>query len=70
MVTQRIADYVRSKGISITKIAEKTGIGYQVLCNCFDKNKSRQFKADELLLVCRYLEVNPYDFMDTDKKTA
>ncbi len=70
VVTQRVADYVRNKGISTAKISEMTGVGYQILCNCFDKNKSRQLKADELLLVCRYLEVNPYDFMDFEKKSA
>ncbi len=70
MVTQRVADYVRSKGISTAKISEMTGVGYQILCNCFDNNKSRQLKADELLLVCRFLGVNPYDFMDTPKKAA
>lgn len=64
MVTQRVADFIKDKGISIAKISEKTGIGYQILCNCFDENKSRQLKADELLLVCRYLDVNPYNFME------
>lgn len=62
MITENISNYIKNKGITIARISEKTGISYQVLCNCFDKKRSRELKADELLLVCRFLEVNPYDF--------
>ena len=64
MVTKKIGDYIKEKGISIVKISEKTGVSYQILCRCFSKKSTRELEADELLLVCRYLEVNPFDFMD------
>ena len=64
MVTDNLGNYIKEKGITITRIAEKTGIDYQILANCFDIKKSRELKADELLIVCRFLEVNPYNFMD------
>lgn len=64
MVTKKIGGYIKEKGISITRISEATGISYQILTNCFDEKKSRELKADELLLVCRFLEINPFNFMD------
>ena len=64
MITKKLSQYIKEKGVSITRIAEKTGISYQILVNCFDEKKSRELKADELLLVCRFLDVNPFDFMD------
>jgi hypothetical protein len=51
-------------GSTITRIAEATGISYQILARCFDEKNSRELKADELLLVCRFLEINPFNFMD------
>ena len=62
MITKRIAQIISDKGISVSRISEKTGISYQVLCRCFDEKYKRELKADELLLVCRFLGVNPFDF--------
>lgn len=67
MITQNISRYIENKGITIAKISEVTNISYQKLCRSLN-NKSRELRADELLLICRFLEVNPYDFMDN--KTA
>lgn len=58
MITNKISDYIKEKGISIKRIAEKTGISYQVLYSCFDKNSKRQLKADELISVCTFLEID------------
>ena len=67
MITKRIANYIKNKGISVAKISEVTGIGYQKLYRSLN-GESRELRADELLLVCRFLDVNPYAFMDS--KTA
>ena len=64
MVTRKIGNYIKEKGITITRIAEATGISYQILARWFDEKNSRELKADELLLVCRFLEINPFNFMD------
>lgn len=64
MITKKLGNYIKERGISIARISEATGISYQILANCFDEKKSRELKADELLLVCRFIEVDPFDFMD------
>ena len=64
MITCNIGKYIRDKGISISRIAEATGISDQILYRCFDENSTRELKGGELLLVCKFLEVNPYDFFE------
>ena len=49
MVTRKIGNYIKEKGITITRIAEATGISYQILARCFDEKNSRELKADELI---------------------
>ncbi len=63
MVTEALGDYIKNRGISITRISDATGISYNALVNCFDRKKTRVLRGDELLLVCKFLEVNPYDFL-------
>ncbi len=64
MLTQNLSQYIESKGITISKISEVTNISYQKLCRSL-KSKKRELRADELLLICKFLEVNPYEFMDS-----
>lgn len=66
MITERIADIVSQRGVSTAKIAEVTGISPQILYNCFDQKKKRELKADELILVCRFLNINPLDLSATN----
>ncbi len=66
MITQNISQYIQNKGITIAKISEVTNISYQKLCRSLN-TKKRELRADELLLICRFLNVNPYEFMDSNK---
>lgn len=57
MVTRKIGNYIKEKGITITRIAEATGISYQILARCFDEKNSRELKADELLWYVVFLKL-------------
>ena len=61
MITNLIADIVADKGIKIARISEATGIPYQKLCVSLDKTKSRELRADELVKVCKFLDINPLE---------
>lgn len=71
MITTKIANIISDRGISISRIAEVTGISSQILYNCFDSSKTRELRADELVLVCDFLGVNPLELKDNliNKKT-
>lgn len=58
--TMAVADFVRRKGITMTSISQNTGISYDKIRRSFNSN--RPLTADELLLVCSYLEVDPMIF--------
>lgn len=62
-VTNNVRDYIKDRGITVTRIAEATGVNYQKLCRSFDDNFARELNADEFLKVCRFLEVDPFAFM-------
>ncbi len=66
MITQNISQYIQDKGITIAKISKVTNISYQKLYRSL--SSQRELRADELLLICSFLNVNPYEFMDN--KTA
>ena len=61
MITQKISQIISAKGISIAKIAEATEISVQVLYRCFDEKHKRELKADELMKVCKFLEIDPLE---------
>lgn len=58
--TMAVADFVRRKGITMASISQNTGISYDKIRRSFTSN--RPLTADELLLVCSYLEVDPMIF--------
>ena len=61
MVTERISQIISERGVSIAKIADTTGISSQILYHCFNEKHKRELKADELIMVCKFLNVNPLE---------
>lgn len=64
-VTLRISQYVKDRGINLSKMARKTNIPYMSLYNSLlNKSRERDLKDYELLRICSFLEVNPMDFLN------
>lgn len=64
IVEKNLADYVKKKEINLSAMSRATGISYQALYDSLaNKNRSRALMADEAVLICRYLDKNPMDFM-------
>lgn len=70
--TQKVAKYIKDKGIKISVLSEKTGISRSSLDLSFSsypsRTKQRMLKADELLDICDFLGLNPMDFKKDDKE--
>lgn len=62
MITKRIAEIVADRGVTLTRIAEVTGIPYQAIQASLKKDGTRQLRADELVKVCKFLELNPLEW--------
>lgn len=58
--TMAVADFVKKRGITMVAISQNTGISYDKIRRSFTSN--RPLTADELLMVCSYLDVDPMAF--------
>lgn len=67
--TRNLGEYVREKGINVTRMSEKTGIPYTALYDSLlHKNRERDLRIGEFFSICLFLGVDPMIF--ADKKTA
>lgn len=62
LATKKLAEYVRDKGYSLLNVSKKTGIPYGRLYPCFSGKRS--LRADEFLIVCKFLEKDPFQFSE------
>lgn len=69
MPTQIVSEYVKNKGINLTRLAKATGLSYvSVYDSLANKNRERDLKAGELIRICNFLGLNPMDFADEQQK--
>jgi transcriptional regulator with XRE-family HTH domain len=64
-VTKEIANYIKEQGITVSTIARHTGLSRNVLHNSI--SGKRKLRADEFLLICKFLKTPPEDFFKPDK---
>lgn len=70
--TRKMANYIRSKGISIKKIATVTKIPVNILYTSFQMNENgrkRPLRVDEFLAICTFLEEDPMKFRVTAEES-
>lgn len=64
-VTERVAEYIKGKGINVSKLSRDTKVPYGSLyASLLDNNRDREIRGKELLAICAFLGVNPMDFAD------
>ena len=67
-VTLNVKNFVQSRGINIQNMSEITGIPVSVLYDSLsDNQRDRNLRADEFLLICAFLNLNPYIFADKEE---
>jgi len=65
---ENIGMYLRAKGISLKTLSNSTNLNYACLYHSFYDSKSkRELRGTELLKVCRFLEKDPYEFLDNEE---
>ena len=67
-VTENLARYIDEKGISLSNMAQVTGIPVNALYNSLgtktSENRTRNLRDYEFLAICDFLEVDPMRFLD------
>lgn len=67
-VTVQVAEYVSRMGITRSSITRGTGLPDGILRRSLTR-RERSLRADELLKICRFLEKDPFDFMESAPQT-
>ena len=61
-ITAAVSQYIQEKGISVLHIAEKTGLRYGAIYPSLCPNPTRKLRADELMRICAFLDMEPNKF--------
>ncbi len=60
-----LSEIIKSRGISLSKMARLTNIPYAALYDSLmSKSRHREIKGQELVRVCGFLGVDPMDFAE------
>ncbi|MCQ4638003.1 helix-turn-helix transcriptional regulator [Anaerovorax odorimutans] len=71
IITSEIAGHIKEKGINVSKMARDTGVSYQALyASLCDEDRKRSLRDDELIAVCKFLDINPMEFANEPKRTG
>ncbi len=63
--TKKISEYVRNKGINISKMSRETGIPYMSLYDSLmNDSRNRDLRVGEFFIICRFLGVKGEDFAE------
>lgn len=63
-VAKNIGRYMKEKGYNLSEVSRKIGIGYKGLyTSLFDEERNRDLRAEELIRLCEFLDVDPREFV-------
>lgn len=65
--TKNLAEYVKKRGINLSKVARDTGLSYAALySSLMDSERDRDLRDYEFMDVCFFLGVDPREFADKE----
>ncbi len=69
--TKNLAEYVKKRGINLSKVARDTGLSYSALySSLMDSDRERDLRDYEFMKVCFFLGVDPRDFAEQRQEVA
>lgn len=67
--TKNLADYVKKRGINLSKVARDTGLSYSALySSLMDSDRGRDLRDYEFMSVCLFLDVDPREFAEKSQE--
>ncbi len=65
--TKNLSDYVKKRGINLSKVARDTGLSYPALySSLMDSERNRDLRDYEFMSICFFLGVDPREFADKE----
>lgn len=66
-VTEKVSEYVKNKGINLSKLSRDANIRYTDIYNSLaNPKRNRDLRDYELIRICKFLEINPMDFAENE----
>lgn len=63
---ENISKCIEERGIALTVVSRRTGLPYMALYDSLrNKSKNREIKGRELVKLCKFLDIDPRDFVDS-----
>lgn len=62
--TKELYKRIKAKYIPISVICKETGLSPKVIYPSLTENTKRQLRADELLVVCEFLKIDPMELLE------
>lgn len=68
---ENISKCIEDRGIALTVVSRRTKIPYMALYDSLrNRSKRREIKGRELIKLCRFLDIDPRDFVEQENSNA
>lgn len=62
-----LSEIIKSRGINLSEMSRLINIPYSALYNSLaNKNSKRELKGKELVNVCKFLDIDPREFVEQE----
>lgn len=65
--TKELYERIKARYIPVSVICKETGLSPKIIYPSLTENTKRQLRADELLVICNFLQINPMELIGGDK---
>lgn len=67
--TKNLADYVKKRGINLSKVARDTGLSYSALySSLMGSDRDRDLRDYEFMSICLFLDIDPREFAEKSQE--
>lgn len=64
-ITCKVGEFLTESNVNLSELSRNTGIPYNLLyASVWNRKRTRELRANELMSICVALNVNPMDFVD------
>lgn len=64
-ITCKVGEFLTESNVNLSELSRNTGIPYNLLyASVWNRKRTRELRANELMSICVALNANPMDFVD------
>ena len=66
IATKNLAEVIKKRSINVAAMCSQTGLSAKIIYASLGKNSTRELRADELLTICKYIDIDPFELFKRD----